>query len=435
MENASWPIYVTGPSTIVFQLSAPFQWFLGLMVTQAGLVYDVNYVLQNGGYGTSDSVSIAFNTNPIPGTGPYMFTSVSENAYAEFTQYTKYWGDSLSASSIAANPALNPGQVKNIVIQYVPDDLVRYSDLSTGQAQIAAIETTEWNLVTANPDKYAYTVLPSESGLLSALALNTQLYPTNNTDFRLAIAHAINYTQIYQQVFVGEMSPWVGPEYPAWSDFYDLGGAQQYQYNTTLAIQYLDESGVNASTVTLTYPIENTCSYCVDRAELVQNDLGAIGITVDIEILSSDVWCNDLCGGYSTNLADPSNLGNINDVYGSVYAPGALTPADTWMSLVSNESVTGNQAIYYNPAVQACVNAFTTVSSTSQIQSLCTTAQAQIQADAPYVWLGVAKLWYGGGSEVWSKSVVSGFYSDPTWTGYDTEPILNTIALASVGSS
>lgn len=431
MDNASWPIYVTGPDTIVFQLIAPFQWFLGLVVTQAGLVYDVNYVLQNGGYGTPDSVSLAFNTSPIPGTGPYVFTSVSENAYAEFAQNTHYWGDSLSASAVASNPALDPGHVKNIIIQYKADDVVRYSDLSTGAAQIAAIETSDWNLITASPNQFGYTVLPSESGLLAALSLNTQLYPTNNTDFRLAIAHAINYTQIYQQVFVGEMSPWVGPEYPAWSNFYDLGGAQPYQYNVTLAEQYLNESHIDPSTVTLTYPVENTCAFCVTRAELIQNDLGAIGISVDIEIMSSSSWCNNLCGSYSTNLADPSNLGNLNDVYGSVYAPGALTPADTWMSLVSNESVTGNQAIYYNPTVQSCVDAFTTASSASEIQSLCIAAQAQIQSDAPYVWLGVAKLWYGGGSEAWSKSVVSGFYSDPTWTGYDTEPILNTITLAS----
>jgi ABC-type transport system substrate-binding protein len=109
------------------------------------------------------------------------------------------------------------------------------------------------------------------------------------------------------------------------------------------------------------------------------------------------------------------------------WAPNALTPADNWVTFVSNQSIYGNSAIYYNPTVQACVNAFTATSDVTSIQSLCTKAQAQLYNDAPYAWLGVSGLWYGGGSFVWQKGAVRSFYFDPIWSGGNTAPLFNTI--------
>jgi len=425
MMNSSWPIYVLDSSTIAFHLENPFQFFPGTLVTEAGLVFDSQWVLEHGGFGTATSPNSYFNQNPIPGTGPYEFTAVSENAYAKFAQNPTYWGNSLSQAQIAANPALDPGHVKNVIIYYKPDDLARYTDLATGNVQISAIQNADWNLVQAGAGKFQYTVLPPQSGLVTGLSMNVLLYPTNITDVRLAIAHAINYSQLSSQLFFGQMSPWIGPEYPAWSQFYNLGNSSQYQFNDTLASQYLAKS--NVSNPTLTYYLEDSCGYCVTRAEIVQSDLSAIGITVNLNVLSSGNWCAQLCGSYSTNVGNPSAMGNLNDLGGSTWAPGALTPADFWITFVSNTSLTGNGAIYSNPTVQACVNAFTTISNTSEIRSLCNAAQARINADAPYVWFGTLSLWYAGGSEVWQKGVISGFYLDPVWTGFNTEPIFNTV--------
>jgi peptide/nickel transport system substrate-binding protein len=425
MTNTSWPIYVVDNNTIAFRLTNPFAYFLGTLVTEGGLIYDAQWAMKNGGLGTPSSPNSYFNQNPIPGTGPYQFTKVAENAYVQFTQNPTYWGRNLTAAQIAANPALDPGHVKNVIIYDTPDDLARYTDLSTGGVQIAAIQNADWNLVQQGADKYQYTILPPESGLVTGLAMNVLVYPTNITAVRQAIAHAINYTELSNKLFFGKMSPWVGPEYPAWNQYYNLGNFSQYQYNVTLAKQYLAKA--NVSNPTLTYNLENSCGYCVARAEVVQGDLAQIGITVNLVVLTSSNWCAQLCGSYSTNVQNPSPLGNLNDIGGSAWAPGTLTPADFWNTFVSNASFTGNGAIYSNPAVQACVNAFTSLSNTTQIQSLCKAAQQQIYNDAPYVWFGVLSLWYAGGSEVWQKGVVSNFYLDPVWTGYNTEPLFNTV--------
>ncbi len=148
MENNHWPIYVTGPNQIVFHLQAPFQWFLGLLVPWMSQVFDAQYVLNNGGFGTPGNYNTAFNQHPIPGTGPYVVTQVSENNFVTFAQNPTYWGDSLTPAQIAAQPMFDPGHVKNVVINYKPDDVTRYTDLSTGTAQVAMIMAQDWNLVT-----------------------------------------------------------------------------------------------------------------------------------------------------------------------------------------------------------------------------------------------------------------------------------------------
>jgi len=423
MTNSSWPIYVTGPYQIVFHMDAPFSYLPGTLLVNDGLLFDTQWLLDHGGFGTPTTFNSYFNQNPIPGTGPYVVTTVSEDNFVEFTQNPTYWGRNLTAAQIQANSYLDPGHVKNVIIYAKLDDVARYTDLSSGAVQIAAIRSEDWNLIQASQNKYSFFSNPPWGGLISALGLNTQLYPTNITAVRQAIVHSLNYTDIAQKAFLGEMSSYVGPEYPAWKQFYDLGNFSQYTYNTTLAEQLL--SSVNITSPTLTMNIASSCSFCTNLAEAIQSDLSVVGITVQINVQGPTEFYTPY-GSYSSEIPVASQIGNLVAYFGS-WAPGTLTPADYWETFVSNESLIGNTAIYYNPTVQAAVNAFTTSTNVTYIQGLVEKAQAQIYQDAPYAWLGVPKLWYSDGSLVWQKGVISGFDVDPVWSGMDTAPIFNTV--------
>jgi peptide/nickel transport system substrate-binding protein len=426
MTNSSWPIYVTGPYQIVFHLKAPFLYFLGTLVSYIGMSFDTQYVLDHGGFGTPASFNTYFNTNPIPGTGPYLITGQVINSYMTFAQNPTYWGDSLPASQVAANPLLSPGNAKTVIINYKPDDLSRYTDLSTGTAQIVAIESADWNQILANPSKYSYTVLPSWAGITSAVALNVNEYPTNITLVRQAIVHAINYTDVASAAFAGQMAPGMGPEYPAFPQFYDLGNFTPYQYNLTLAQNDLNQANI-ANMPALTFKIISGCVFCETTAEVVQADLAQIGITVNIQVLASSTYYSGTYGSYSTNVQDAAQIGQLSLLGGETWAPSALTPADNWVSFMSNVSGWGNWAGYSTPDVQACINAFTSSANVSYIQNLCKVAQAEIYNDAPYAWIGFYKLWYSSGSLVWQTGVVKGFLLDPVWGGIDTMPIINTV--------
>ena len=314
MENSSWPIYVTGPNQIVFQLKAPFLYFLGTLVSYVGMTFDTQYVLQNGGFGTPSGVNTNFDTTPIPGTGPYTITQVDTNSFVGFTQNPSYWGDSLTSAQIAANPVLDPGHVKNVVINYVANDVARLSALAAGQAQVVAIDSaSDWSVVLQNPTQYSYTDLPAWSADVSALALNTNEYPTNITAVRQAIVSAINYSEINDLAFYGQMAPGMGPEYPLYSQYYDLGNLGPYQTNVAHAQSILSTAGINPSKLPpLVFTVIAGCAFCAQVANVVLSNLDAVGFNVQISTLASSEYYTPY-GSYSTNVQNANQIGQISD--------------------------------------------------------------------------------------------------------------------------
>jgi ABC-type transport system substrate-binding protein len=398
------------------------------------LIFDTQFVLEHGGFGTPVAINSFFNQNPIPGTGPYMVTKVAEDSSVQFIQNPTYWGRNLTQAQIQANPYMDPGHVKNVIIQAKTDDVSRYVDLSTGQAQVAAIQTQDWPLVLANPDKYSYFSIPNNSMVFVAIAMNTHRYPTNITAVRQAIVHAVNYSDVAAKAFFGELAPMVGPEYPAQQQYYDLGNLPPYQFNDTLAEQILSNASINpASLPTIEFRVLTGCSSCISAAQVVQSDLSAIGISVNVEVTPSSSFSLPLVGGgsFASNLQSAQSIAQLSWFGSLTWAPDEPTPADAWLLFVNNQSTAGDYAIYSNiPAVQPCVNAWTDGSSASTLQSLCTTAQAQVYHDAPYIWLGTVKLMFGAGSVVWQKSVVKSLLVDPDYTG-QAYTIFNTVQFVS----
>ena len=139
MTNSSWPIYVSGPYTLIFNLKAPFLYFPLISVQFQGLIFDTQYVLNNGGFGTPAAYNPNFNSAPIPGTGPYTVTNVVMNSEVQFTQNPNYWAKNWTAAQSATNPYMEPGHVQNVVISVKSDDVTRYVDITSGAAQIAPI--------------------------------------------------------------------------------------------------------------------------------------------------------------------------------------------------------------------------------------------------------------------------------------------------------
>jgi peptide/nickel transport system substrate-binding protein len=433
MTNNAWPIYVTDPYTIVFHLAAPFVWFPGTLIAFEGFMFDTQYVLANGGFGTPVSFNSYFNMHPIPGTGPYVVSGMSENAYVKFDQNPSYWGANMTADEIAKQPLNDPGHAKHVILYNKPDDVARYSDLSANTVQIAAIQAPDWNLVTSNPQTYSYVKLPPWAMSVAWWGLNTHLYPTNIREVRQAIVHAINYTDLYQKGWLGAMSPWMGPEYPAWKDYYDLGNFPPYQYNLTLAKQYLaqaEQEYPNITSVPFLVRVPSGATAFINAAQVLQSDLAELGFTLNIQVVSSSLeW--SVYGNYQTNVANAAEIGQIS-VWGANWAPATLTPLENWVDFVSNASLWGNSAAYSNPVVEKAISSFTSSTDTAYIQSQVKLAQAQIYNDAPYIWVGTYGLWEpAGGSLVWKPSIVTGFMTDPLWNGQSTAPLFNTVTFAS----
>ena len=167
-----------------------------------------------------------------------------------------------------------------------------------------------------------------------------------------------------------------------------------------------DPAGINMSALpSISINVPANCQGCQDAATIIQAGLSTVGLNSQITLSTVPQFTGQY-GSYSYNLQNAQSLPDISVWLGPAWQPYANTQVDAWASLVSNESGYGNIGIYYNSKVQACISAFFDSSNTSYIESLCSTAQAQIYNDAPFINFGTS-LWDFTGTVAWSKSVVS----------------------------
>jgi peptide/nickel transport system substrate-binding protein len=255
--------------------------------------------------------------------------------------------------------------------------------------------------------------------------------PTNITDVRLAIVHAINYSQIIDEAIFGHGIRYMGPNTPIYGKFYDPGNFTPYQYNLTLSESYLKSAGfpngtglpaLNLTTDSFGSSWENPA------AEIIQANLAQIGITVTIQVLATPTFEQNIDGlTYNQSLSNPSGHPDLTfDTYAG-YAPDFISPADFFTSFVSQYSAYSNYAIYDDPAVDNAINLVTQTSNQTQLLQAFTTAQQHVYQDAPYAWLFVAQLPLIDGTDVYNAKSVGSFYMDPNLFGVSDIPMLNTI--------
>ncbi len=162
----------------------------------------------------------------------------------------------------------------------------------------------------------------------------------------------------------------------------------------------------------------------------MQADLAQLGINVNIEVTNSNQFNLPYISGYGSYqqaLADASQSAQLQWFGLSTFAPDAPTPADAWILFGNYNTPVNDYAVYANPIVQKCVDAWTSSANVSNIMQLCTAAQLQYYNDAPYIWLGATTLVFGAGSVCYEKNVIKSMLFDPVFTGQTTSAIFNTV--------
>jgi len=423
--NSSWPIYTNGPNQIIFHTNAPFLYIPDIVVGSNGMIYDAQFALKHGcpcAYGSA--AFSAFTNTIIPGTGPYVMTQYTQNAGVTFVQNPTYWGANQTAAQIQANPLMSPGNVKTVYLNYVPDDLSRYTQLSSGTVQIATIEAQDWNLIYNFPTKYGWDAFPANANVVQSVAFNTHEYPMNITDVRLAIEHAINYSQIYQNVYQGAIHPIFGPETPAYGKFYDVGGYQQYSYNVTLAKQLLAAAHIKTFP-TITIAAASGYSSIDGIMQIMQAQLATnLGINLQIQDMSYSAWRAIYSPGAAAIAKNDVGLPDMTFQGMPVQGASEIVPADNWVSWTTY--IFSDYANWETNNTVALVNAFESTTNQTALLNLEAKAQADVYNQAPYIWIGVIEYPYGDGSDVWQTSVLKNVYTDPFWGAALTNPVFNT---------
>ncbi|MGP8128204.1 MAG: ABC transporter substrate-binding protein [Candidatus Bathyarchaeia archaeon] len=332
---------VTGPMTFTINLIKPYSStsFLSNLAQWWGVVLDPVYIDAHGGV-QANTPNTYFNLNGAPGTGPYYIASVGTGFSTVLLKANPtYWG--LHATNIP--PTLQPAHIPVIVINFGLSTNQRSEAFATNQAQISYVD---FPVLGQAWDAYGYKQYTTFNQVFDNFgagpnteyfSLNPGKYPTNNNDFRLAVVHAINYTQMLDESynFNGTLygQNYLGPLSQPWGKYYNPDNLPLYSYDIPLAINYMNQAGQQEH-FSLTLPngtvIGDTSAPTLGpvplvlfapvttteqtQATIVQSDLIQIGLSIAVQAVTTSQLLtyttaqnspNMLFGGWGPDFPDP----------------------------------------------------------------------------------------------------------------------------------
>jgi peptide/nickel transport system substrate-binding protein len=398
MENASNSIQVVSKYVIAFHLSAPLGSFLARLASPPGGIEDSNFVEANGGVAANGSENDYVDANGAPGTGPYVVTNWNHGTSITLGLNKDYWGPKPDVSTV--------------VIQYKTDTTDAINDIKTGAAQM--MYTVPVNLL---PEISGTPGVTLENHGLSDdtawLSLNTQAYPLNVTDVRLAINYAINKSSIIQNILDGYGVSFQGPV-PSGMFGYN-SSITPIGYDISMAKSLLTQAGFPGGAgippLSLIYYTGDPVSAAVVAA--IGSDLSAIGITVTPDAVSQATYFNI--------AATVPRVSNYPDILWSVWFPDFGYPDDYAYSFENIASAFDNSNIN-NTNMNTWSSDAINASSTATQATLYSQIQALDKSLSANVWLYQYEV--GDGIPAFTSAIsASSVYWNPILYGFNYSAI------------
>ncbi len=238
-------------------------------------------------------------------TGPFIITEVDPAQRMAVKRNDKYWGE---------KPALT-----GALIRFNIDANSRATQIRTGEADIArVVPLTMLTRLKSTPGTQLSQVNAPRTTML---LLNNKKAPLTDVRVRRAIQAAINVAGLAASVYEGAVQPAAGPFVPTdpWAPK-DVKPA----YDLTKAKTLLEEAGIKPGMLKLGLLGYTRKTELKDVAAVVQDQLKAIGVDVDVRIADYNAIEPDMISGnydmalmsrgYLTDVAEPA--GYLNADYG-----------------------------------------------------------------------------------------------------------------------
>ncbi|MBO8142759.1 MAG: hypothetical protein H0Z37_11420 [Firmicutes bacterium] len=243
--------------TVVFKLKEPFAPFLEVLAQPEASIVSKAWMETNPDLNTQ-----------VNGTGPFRLAQRIPGVQIRVERNPDYY-----------EPGLPKVDAINFIAYSDPD--ARLAALQTGQIQI--MEYVEWRQIPriqADPS----LVLDLEPGVFQVLSINVNEGPLADPRVRQAIAYAVDREEIALACFEGYAVPLYGALITEGHWAYSEDLANYYAYDPEKARQLLAEAGYpDGFPVTILATSAYSTHYC--PAEVVQAQLGRIGIDVSVELV------------------------------------------------------------------------------------------------------------------------------------------------------
>lgn len=289
--------------TVEFKLREPFAHFESKLA-MLPIISDEDDYAVNDTYASTEN-----------GSGPYILRELNRGDSIVLERFDDYYGE--------------PFAFETITFKVVPEDSSRIARLTNGETHIVPKLPVDQLEQVESRGANATTVEGNVSRLFFFASMNEDR-PTSNTDFRLAIAHAIDRGRIVDQVFDGAARP--NSTYLTYGTLFhdeEIGLTFGDSPDLEKAQQYLDASGVN-----LDRPFEIIAlklPHITNTATIIQANLKELGIDAEVRSLDLAGFYDDLVGGtYDVILWD--SPASISTGFAPDYVNGGLnsTSADNF---------------------------------------------------------------------------------------------------------
>jgi peptide/nickel transport system substrate-binding protein len=296
-----------------------------------------------------------FGTNPV-GSGPFKFERLEKGQQIVLAANKDYWGD---------KPYLD-----RVIIRAIPEDSARKAALVTSAIDITSyLDFKDVGELRSNPNMAVTSVAANSTGYLALNGKNTAL---SNKAVRQAVCTAVNRQSIIDVIFSGQAVKESGWMPPALFTHDKAAGARSV-YDVEKAKKALADAGFGSGlTLKLNVP---AASHWPRMAELIQEDLRKVGITVTINRLDPSAF------GASINAGE-------HDMFLSDWTGVVLDPDYFMFSPFHSSSARAKGRLAYaNPAYDKLVEQALVKTSPDERQALYTQAQNMLLDDAPMCFL------------------------------------------------
>lgn len=220
----------------------------------------------------------------VIGTGPFMLKQWVKGSFLTLARNPYYWGK--------PKPYLD-----QVTFRVVPNPESQVVQLKSGAADV--LYTVPYPYISVLKKSSGVRLYTHRSGTLMELLMNSSVPPFNNINVRKAMEYGINKQQIIKTILLGFGAVPSGLV-PAGNKYYDPS-LKAYPYDPAKAKALLATAGYTASKpLSFTLRTINT-SYFESEAALIQSQLKAIGVNINIVPMEKSAFLAPLFRSPGTN--------------------------------------------------------------------------------------------------------------------------------------
>lgn len=235
-------------------------------------------------------------------TGPFKIVEVKPKEYLKLERYDNYWG---------GKPSLKGGAVV-----FIPDAKTRMTQVRSGEADIARLIPPYG--VKDLEGRPGIHLVRQKTPRVTELLLNNKKQPLNDVRVRQAIQAAIDGKTIATSVYEGTATAAASPFWP--DDPWAPKGVKPI-YDPEHAKALLKEAGIRPGQLQLELLAYTSRSELKDVAAVIQAELGAIGINVNVRVAEyGAIEPKMISGAYDMALMSRGYLTDVADPFGFMKA-------------------------------------------------------------------------------------------------------------------